>query len=167
LYSLVSYPFYKTVCKDFKIGSFVHPCASIGNHNLLSIGKNVEINHNVTIWGNDISIGDNTQINPSTSIYGNVKIGNDVMIAPNCMVAGGNHNFDDVSKPMRQQGGTSNGIIIENDVWIGANCAILDGVVIKKGSIVGANSVVTKNIEEFSIAVGNPCKVIKKRGKIK
>lgn len=88
------------------------------------------------------------------------------MIAPNCMLAGGNHNFDDISKPMREQGDNSKGIIIEDDVWVGANCIILDGVCIRRGSIIGAGSVVTKNIEKFSIAVGNPCKVIKKRGEI-
>lgn len=164
MYSLLSYPFYKLSCKGFKLGSFVHPCASIGNHNLLSIGKNVEINHNVTIWGNDISIGDNTQINPSTSIYGKVKIGNDVMIAPNCMIAGGNHGYMDVKIPMKYQQGTSKGIIIEEDVWIGANSIILDGVKIEKGAIIGAGSVVTKNVARYSIYAGNPAKFIKKRG---
>lgn len=163
LYSLLSYPLYKFACKNFTIGSFIHPFASIGNHNLLSIGRNVEINHNVTIWGNSISIGKNTQINPNTALYGNITIGNDVMIAPNCMIAGGNHNFSDIAKPMRFQGGNSKGIVIENDVWIGANCVILDGVTIQKGSVVGAGSVVSNDIEEYSVVIGNPCKVIRKR----
>jgi acetyltransferase-like isoleucine patch superfamily enzyme len=163
LYSLVSYPFYKISCKDFKFGSFIHPFASIGNHNLLSIGRNVYINHNVTVWGNIITIGDNTQINPNTVLYGNIEIGKNVMIAPNCMIAGGNHNFSDTTTPIRFQGDNSKGIVIEDDVWIGANCVILDGVTIKKGSVIGAASVVTKDIDEYSIVIGNPAKTIKKR----
>ena len=163
LYSLATYPIYNIVLKEYSFGSFIHPFSSIGNHNLLSMGKNVEINHNVTLWGSDISIGNNVQINPNSSIYGNVKIGNNVMIAPNCMIAGGNHNFSDISIPIRYQGDNSKGIVIEDDVWIGANCVVLDGVNIQKGSIIGAGSIVTKDIPEFSIAVGNPCKVIRKR----
>jgi acetyltransferase-like isoleucine patch superfamily enzyme len=164
LYSMISYPFYITACKKYKFGSFIHPFASIGNHNLLSIGKNVDINHNVTIWGNNISIGDNSQVNPNTALYGNIKIGNDVMIAPNCMIAGGNHNFSDTITPIRFQGDSSEGIVIEDDVWIGANSVILDGVMIKKGSVIGAGSIVSKSIEEeFSIAMGNPCKVVRRR----
>jgi acetyltransferase-like isoleucine patch superfamily enzyme len=163
LYSLLSYPFYKLACKNFVIGSFIHPFASIGSHNLLSIGKNVKINHNVTIWGDSIYIGDNAQINPNTVFYGNIKIGNNVMIAPNCTIAGGNHKFSDTTKPIRCQGSSSSGIIIEDNVWIGANCTILDGVTIKQGSVIGAGSVVSKSIEEFSVAMGNPCKVVRKR----
>ena len=166
LYSIITYPIFKMILKNYGFGSFIHPMSSIGNHNLLSIGKYVEINHNATIWGEDISIGDFSQLNPNTTIYGNVKIGKYVMIGPNCMLAGGNHNINDTSKPMRFQGGNSKGIIIEDDVWIGANCVILDGVTIKKGSVIGAGSVVTKSIDSYSIAVGNPCKVIRKRKKI-
>jgi len=126
LYSLLTSPIYKLFCRKFGFGSFIHPLASIGNHNFLSVGKNVEINHNVTIWGDDIEIGSYSQINPSTAIYGNVKIGSFVMIAPNCMIAGGNHNFSDINKPMRFQGGNSKGIVIEDDVWIGANSVVLE-----------------------------------------
>ena len=163
LYAILTYPIYKLILKKYGFGSFIHPLSSIGNHNLLCVGKNVEINHNVTIWGNNIIIGDYTQINPNTSIYGRVKIGKYVMIAPNCMIAGGNHSYNDTSVPMRFQSGTCKGIVIDDDVWIGANCVILDGVRIGRGSVIGAGSVVTKDIEEYSIAVGNPCKVIKKR----
>lgn len=166
MYALATYPFYKILYKDFGVGTFVHPLASIGNHNLMSLGKNVEINHNVTIWGTDIVIHDNVQINSNTVIYGKVAIGKDSMIAPNCMIAGGNHNYDDMNIPMQYQGDSSKGITIEEDVWIGANCVILDGVVIHKGSIVGAGSVVTKDIEPYSIAFGNPCQIQRKRGSL-
>lgn len=163
IFSLATYPIYKLILKDFGLGSFIHPFASIGNHNLLSIGKNVEINHNVTIWGDSVIIGDHSQINPNTAVYGNVKIGEGVMIAPNCMVAGGNHKFNDISIPIRFSGSTSIGITIGDNVWIGANCVIVDGVTIEEGSVIGAGSVVIKNIAKNSVCIGNPSKVISVR----
>jgi acetyltransferase-like isoleucine patch superfamily enzyme len=163
IYSVFSYPIYKFACKNFSFGSFIHPFASIGNHNLLSIGKNVEVNHNVTIWGSVVDIGNNSQINPNTVIYGNVKIGQNVMIAPSCMLSGGNHSFSKLDVPMRYQGSTSKGIIIEDNVWIGANSVVNDGITIGTGTVIGAGSVVTKSIPAYSVAVGNPCSVIKRR----
>lgn len=163
LYTFFSYPIYKLILKKYNFGSFIHPFSSIGNHNLLSIGKNVEINHNVTIWGDTVIIGDNTQINPGTVIYGKVTIGNFTMIAPNCMIAGGNHTFSDISKPMQLQGDNSKGISIEEDVWVGANSVILDGVTVKKGSVVAAGSIVTKDVEAYNIVAGNPAKVVRRR----
>jgi len=164
IYSILTYPIYKISLKRYKFGSFIHPLSSIGNHNMLSIGKNTEINHNVTIWGDNIFIGNNSQINPNSVIYGNVQIGHDVMVAPNCMIAGANHSYTDINISMRFQGGNSKGIIIEDDVWIGANSVILDGITIRQGSIIGAGSVVTQDIDKYCIAIGNPCKIIKKRG---
>ena len=65
---------------------------------------------------------------------------------------------------MNQQGeGKQGAIIIEDDVWIGAGSIILTGVTISKGSVIGAGSVVAKSIPEYSIAVGNPAKVIHRR----
>jgi acetyltransferase-like isoleucine patch superfamily enzyme len=163
LYSIATYPIYKVIFKQYSFGSFIHPFSSIGNHNLLSIGKNVMINHNVTIWGTEVQIDDNVQINPNTTIYGKVKIGKYSMIAPNCMIAGGNHNMKDINTPMQLQGDSSKGIIIEDDVWIGANSVILDGVKVGKGAVVGAGSVVTKDVESNTIVAGNPCKLLRKR----
>ena len=74
-----------------------------------------------------------------------------------------NHNFKDLSTPMKFQGHSGGNIVICNDVWIGANATIVPDVCIGKGSIVGAGAVVTKNIPEYSICVGVPAKVIKKR----
>lgn len=163
LYSILTFPVYKVLLKRYGFGSFIHPFSSIGNHNLLSIGRNVTINHNVTIWGDNVFIGDFTQINPGVCIYGNVQIGAYVMIGPNCMIAGANHSYETLDIPMRFQGGNSKGILIEEDVWIGANCVILDGITIGKGSVIGAGSIVTKNIPPYSIVIGNPAKIIKSR----
>jgi len=71
--------------------------------------------------------------------------------------------FGRIDTPIREQGSTMKGIAISDDVWIGAGCRILDGVEIGKGSIIGAGTVLTKSVPEYSIVVGIPGKVIKRR----
>ncbi|MBN2571055.1 MAG: hypothetical protein JXA68_02910 [Ignavibacteriales bacterium] len=74
-----------------------------------------------------------------------------------------NHNYSDPNVSIAEQGITAEGIKIEDDVWIGAGVKILDGIKIGKGSVIGAGSVVTHDVSPYSIAVGSPAKVIKKR----
>lgn len=76
------------------------------------------------------------------------------MIGPNVSIPGANHNFDSIDVPMNMQGNTIKGTIIEDDVWIGANSVILDGIAIGKGSVIGAGSVVAKDVEPYSIVGG-------------
>lgn len=85
-------------------------------------------------------------------------------IAAHTVIIPANHNFDRMDLPISRQGLTTKGINIGNDVWIGANVVILDGVEIGDGCVIGASSVVTKSIPNNSVAVGNPAKVIKSRG---
>jgi acetyltransferase-like isoleucine patch superfamily enzyme len=73
------------------------------------------------------------------------------------------HNFERVDIPIRKQGSLMKGIVIEDDVWIGCGCRILDGVRIGRGSVIGAGSVVNKNVPEYSVVVGVPGRVIKNR----
>lgn len=132
------------------------------------IGKNTFIYKEAILmtYGGKIIIGDNVGINPYTIIYGmgkGVRIGNNVMIAAQSIIIPANHNAQSTSIPMNSQGISSKGIVIEDDVWIGAGVKILDGVNIGKGSIIGAGAIVTKNIPPYSIAVGIPAKIIKKR----
>ena len=116
-------------------------------------------------YGGKISIGDYCSINPFCVLYGHggLFIGNGVRIATHVVVIPSNHNFNDTNRYIFQQGSTSLGIRIEDDVWIGAGAIILDGVTISKGSVVGAGSVVNRNIESFSVVAGNPAKILKKR----
>jgi len=116
-------------------------------------------------YGGEITIGNNTSINSFCHLNGcgGLKIGNDVRIAAHCMLIPANHNFDDVDKPIYLQGQTQKGIVIEDDVWLGAGVKVLDGVTIGKGSVIGAGSVVSKTIPPYSIAVGVPAKVIRSR----
>jgi len=135
---------------------------------VISIGDYVVLENGVCLLATygHIKIGSRTKINPYTVIYGSGKgtdIGNDVLIAGHCLIIPANHNFVRTDIPITDQKETSLGIVIQDDVWIGAGCQILDGVTIGKGSIIGAGSVVNKSIPEYSIAVGVPAKVIKKR----
>ncbi|MBD2139793.1 acyltransferase [Anabaena sp. FACHB-1237] len=112
-----------------------------------------------------IYIDDHTYIAPYVSIAGpgNVKIGKNCMIASHCGIYANNHVFTDVSLPIKDQGVTRQGIIIEDNCWLGHAVTVLDGVTIGQGSIIGAGAVVKKNIPPYSIAVGVPAKVIKTR----
>ena len=115
----------------------------------------------------DIHIGKNSYINSCTVMYsGNgIKIGEDVLIAANCTLAPTNHEYKEKSKTIKQQRfkESKGGIIIEDDVWIGANCVILDGSIIRKGAVIGANSLVNDEIEEYSINLGSPIKKVGER----
>ena len=143
---------------------------SEGNTNL-SIGNNVLIGANTIIrcrFGGTLDIGDNLVIGDNCIIASrdtSVKIGDKVLIAAYCYIIGGSsHNFERVDIPIYDQPLTpAKGLVIEDDVWLGAGVKVLDGVTIGRGSVIGAGAVVTESIPEFSIAVGIPAKVIRKR----
>lgn len=110
----------------------------------------------------DVIIGNRTRIGLSNTIIGPVNIGNDVRLAQNVVLSGLNHNYEEIDSPIHEQGVSTKPIIIEDESWIGANVVILPGVTIGKHSIVAAASVVTKDIPKYTLAAGNPAKVLKK-----
>ena len=110
----------------------------------------------------EVIIGDRTKIGLSNTIIGPVTIGNDIRLAQNITLSGLNHNYTDVSLPIHVQGVSTAPIVIEDETWIGANVVVLAGVTIGKHCIVAAGSVVTKNVPSYSVAVGNPARVLKK-----
>jgi acetyltransferase-like isoleucine patch superfamily enzyme len=83
-------------------------------------------------------------------------------LAQNIVVSGLNHGYEDVITPPSLQKTTTKQITISDDVWIGANSVITAGVTLGKHCVIGAGSVVTKDIPEFTVAVGNPARIIKK-----
>jgi acetyltransferase-like isoleucine patch superfamily enzyme len=109
----------------------------------------------------NVIIGDNTLIGMSNVIIGPVSIGNNVIFAQNIVVSGLNHDYTDVNTPIFKQKILVSPIIVEDDCWIAANAVITAGVTIGKHSVVAAGAVVTKNIPPYSVAAGNPAKVIK------
>lgn len=133
----------------------------------ISISNKTEILDGVLIlsYGGSIKIGSNCSINPYTIIYGhgNTTIGENVLIAGHCMIIPSNHNYSDTSIPIKNQGQSKKGIIIQNDVWIGHGCTILDGVTIGEGAIISAGCVVNKDVPPYSINGGVPSRIIKMR----
>jgi acetyltransferase-like isoleucine patch superfamily enzyme len=137
-------------------------------NNKICLENRVVLERNVDIGALDktfIHINQDTFIGPGTCIAGpgNIKIGANCLIAAQSGIFANNHNFVDSDLPIREQGVTREGIVIEDDCWLGSGVKVLDGVTIGKGSVIGAGSIVTKDIPPFSIAVGVPARVIKKR----
>lgn len=111
----------------------------------------------------DIQLGHHVHVNSGTVIYsGNgVTIGNNVLIAANCTFAPVNHAYKDREKLIQEQGflPSKGGIVIEDDVWIGAGCVILDGTYIRRGAVIGANSLVRGTLEAYGVYAGNPLRL--------
>jgi len=117
----------------------------------------------------DVLIGRGTVINSGCVLYtGNgISIGHNVLIAANCTLAPTNHAFTDPDRPIREQGfqPSRGGIVVGDDVWIGANCVLLDGTTIGSGSIIGAASLLRGTLPPFCVAVGAPAVVRGWRGR--
>lgn len=128
---------------------------SFGNHTL--------IGSHALLRSLDITAGDNCSFNSYSVVQGLVTLGNNVRIAPGAKIFGENHGFSDLERPICTQPNERRGITIEDDVWIGANAVITDGVRLGAHSIIGAGAVVTKNVEPYSVMGGNPARVIKSR----
>jgi len=130
---------------------------------LKNMGHHITVESNV-FWGNgrDISLSDYVQVNEDCWIR-NVSIGNHCMIAPRVMILNYGHNTDGDSPMIFQGIRKYQQTVIEDDVWIGAATIILPGLKIGKGAIVAAGSVVTKDIQPYSVVGGNPAKLIKMR----
>jgi acetyltransferase-like isoleucine patch superfamily enzyme len=113
----------------------------------------------------NIDIGDNVFIGRGSIIDSNlsVRIGRNTFVAPNCFITDTSHKFIDSNQPIRLQGYEYKPVEIGEDVWIGAHVVIVAGVTIGRGSIIGANSTVTKDVESDVVAAGSPTKIIKKR----
>ncbi|WP_246254306.1 DapH/DapD/GlmU-related protein [Pedobacter foliorum] len=110
----------------------------------------------------DVHIGSDTIVGISNIIIGPVEIGNNVMLAQHIVISGLNHGYSDPVIPPSRQPVVTAKIVIEDDVWIGANSVVTAGVRIGKHSIVGGGSVVAKDIPEYCVVVGNPARIIKR-----
>lgn len=130
-------------------------------------GDNIVIKENVYLFAPErMYIGNNVSIHPMCYIQpgeAKIVIGDNVSIAHSTTIIAESHSYKETDIPIKYQHMISQDVIIEDNVWIGAKCTILMGKIIHKGSIVGANSVVTHNIDENTIVAGNPAKKIKSR----
>lgn len=126
-------------------------------------GKNVNIEKGAQ-FNTEVSLGDNSGIGVNATISAYVTIGNDVMMGPECNIYTQNHAYARRDIPMSMQGHEKpRPVVIGNDVWIGSRVTILPGVHIGDGAIIGAGSVVTKDVPPYTIVAGNPAKIIKER----
>lgn len=135
---------------------------------VIKIGRRSVIFPNAMIMAypnGSVEIGDDCTINPFSILYGHggLIIGNHVRIAAHTVIIPANHIFVNLDRPIASQGLSKEGIVINDDVWIGANVTILDGVTLGEGCVVGAGAVVTQSFPSHSIIVGNPAKLIKDR----
>ena len=119
---------------------------------LQNIGKGVKIG-NRTTFGNDCMFG----------AAGGIEIGNDVVAGQFIRFHSENHNYNDFTKLIREQGVSHKGIKIGNNCWIGAGAAFLDGAELGDGCVVGANAVITKKFPDNVVVVGIPAKIIATR----
>lgn len=136
----------------------------------ISLGDGVIVSRSCVIQGKTgpVMIGNRADIgcNCIFSSVSGIEIGQSTLIAGHCYIGGGRYRSDRLEIPMMDQGMYSEGpVILGDDVWLGAGVIVLDGVRIGRGSIVGAGSVVTREIPEYSVAVGVPARVIGTRGK--
>ncbi len=159
-----------------KLGKNVYLDQGVYLHALpggISIGDNTFLMHHTMLHVFNfrklpqakITIGNNCFLGEFNVIrgQGGVTIGNDVYTGPMVQLVAVNHVYNSLNRPIREQGITAKGIVIEDDVWLGANVTVVDGVTVGRGSIIGAGSVVTRDIPPYSIAVGTPARPVKNR----
>ena len=139
----------------------------------IQFGGKIVIDDRVTIsdgviiatYGGTITIGSGAYVGPYCVLYGHggLVIGCDTMIGAHTVIIPFNHGFERADVPMRLQPLTKKGIVIADDVWIGASCCILDGVRIGKGAIIGAGAVVTRDVDDYGVAIGVPAVAVRSR----
>lgn len=148
----------------FPLGKLFNDIRIFWVSRILKIGKDCKFQDQIYIGnGKGIEIGNHCQINEHVKLD-NVKIGNYVMIARHVTFLGKKHNFNSLNVPMILQGMVeSMPTVVEDDVWIGANAIVMPGLTIRKGSIVGAGAVLTKDTQPFSIMCGVPARLLRCR----
>ncbi|GBE39710.1 putative acetyltransferase [bacterium BMS3Bbin08] len=168
--------FKKSKCKDLysretqiHVGrnTFINPNVIIDSPSLIKIGSNTIIRAGVVLRpeSGELVIGNNCVINHYSVLHGKggIYIGDWTVIGPHCGFYAQNHTFESFDMPITKQENIGKGIYLMGDNWIGAHAVILDDVTIGKGSIIGANSTLTRSMPMASIAAGSPATIKRKR----
>jgi len=166
----ISFNTYIKCNKNIKLGKNIKihsNCSLEACRGEMIIEDNVILNRYVYCKANKgkVIIKEGSEVNNFTNIdgWGGVEIGKNVLIGPNVQIISYQHNYKNKNIEIKKQGSIKAKITIEDDVWIGASSIIMAGVTIYKGSVIGAGSVVTKDVEPYSVVVGTPAKRIKSR----
>ncbi|MBK7653151.1 MAG: acyltransferase [Flammeovirgaceae bacterium] len=125
-------------------------------------GANLRIEPGVTL-SPMVAIGSHCFIGENCRLQGKVILGNDALIAQNVNMVAFNHRFERLDIPIRSQGENFGTIKINDDVWIGVNAIILNNVSIGNHAVIGAGSVVTRDVPDWAIVGGVPAKIIRYR----
>lgn len=155
-------------------GQDIHPSATFGprvqlriaDDADLSVASDVEVLHDswlIAHEGNTLVLEDGVFISQHCTISGSVRIGRNTLIGGFVTIIDGNHVISDSDRPVREQGGVQRPIDIGEDVWIGTNSVILQGVHIGDHAVVAANATVTKDVPDWAVVAGTPARVIRDR----
>lgn len=141
----------------------VIPRAPHHERHKLSLGKNalIESSCAVCTWHGDVILEEGAGIGIGSIVMGPVLFKEGSMCSQNCFISGQSHYYQDTSKNFLRQGVTTEKVIIGKNAWVGANSVILPGVTIGDNSVIGAGSTIIRDVPAYSVAAGNPAKIIK------
>ena len=133
---------------------------NLGSGSVISKGCVIQAKARPLKMGENCDIGAHTIL----SSVGGIILGDSVLIAGNCYIGGGRYHTEDQETPIMYQGVYSRGpVVIGDGTWIGASVTILDGVTIGKGCVIGAGSLVTRDVADYTVAIGSPARIIRQR----
>ena len=140
---------------------------SITDGGSLHIGENTCVDRftNIRVNGGDVVVGDNSYVGEFCYLASNVKvfIGNGSLIASHVVIRDNQHKYEDVLTPVHLQGNECKDVVIGENVWLGTKATVLMGVTVGSDTIIGAHSLVNKNMDKGYICAGSPCRPIRKR----
>ncbi len=147
-------------------GVYIHACpggVQIGDHTLVMHGSILHVYNFRGLPHAGIRIGRDSLIGEYNVIrgQGGVRIGDRVYTSPHVQIVAVNHVYADPARPFTEQGITAQGIVVEDDVWIGSGTIILDGVRVGQGAVIAAGAVVSRDVPAHTVVGGVPAKVIK------
>lgn len=165
--------FFKVKTNHLKSGgaNYIGLDVKFVNRGIITLGNSVIIRPSTRVYaGNSqsfVSFGDGTEIGEHSTISSNNRIvfGNDVLTGPHVFIADHNHAYENPYVPVSKQGVRCNStdeVVIGDGSWLGTNVVVVGNIHIGKHCVIGANSVVTKDIPDYSVAAGIPAKVIKR-----
>lgn len=148
-------------------GVYLHACPQgieIGEETMIMYGAVLHVYNFRSIPHSGIKIGRHSLVGEYSVIrgQGGVEIGDRVYTSPFTQIIAVNHVFDDPERPFSEQGITAEGIVIEDDVWLGSGAVVTDGVRVGEGAVVAAGAVVTEDVPPHTIVGGVPARIIKK-----